>query len=108
MAYYVSLVVIFPLDKDHRLRVGYLETAAATGVFARQHIVQAHHVIARIIVPRAIVRPHTARRRVAFDALHPADVIIIALAAMRAGKVGAFGFLSFVKDVTFLQHNRNG
>ena len=89
---YQLSVINYQLNKDYGLKARNLEAAAAADVFAHQHIVHAHHIIARFIKLGAVVLVHMTRRIFLFQALQPSNFIIIRLTAMRADVIGAFGF----------------
>lgn len=93
------------LQEDHCLRRGYVEALAAAHITAHQHIVDADHVIARILKTFFVVLVNTARRLFFAGSLYPPDIVFIALTAHRARECSFLGFLFFVEYVAFL-HNR--
>ena len=91
-------------DEDHRLRIWNFKSFAAAYVAARQHIVNAHHVIARLGETRAVLFIGMARRCAFFRASQPAHIILGTLTTMRTRERHTFGFLLFVEKVAFIQH----
>jgi hypothetical protein len=77
-----------PLDKDYGLRTGNVETFAAGT--AGQHVVNAHHVVARVLKLPAIVFAGAAWGRRLFGSLQPAHFVIVTGATVRAAKACGF------------------
>ena len=72
------------LDKHDRLRTGYVETFPAGT--AGEHVIDAHHVVARILKLPFVLFAGASRRRGFLGALQPTDFVIVAGAAVRAAK----------------------
>ena len=89
-------------DEDHRLRIWNFKSFAAAYIAARQHIVNAHHVIARLGETRAVLFIGMARRCAFFRASQPAHIILGTLAAERTRERHAFSFRLLVKKVSFV------
>jgi len=89
------------LDKHHGLRTRYLKALAATE--ARQSVVNANHIVTRLLIAHPLVFADTARRRRFLGAEQPADIVLGALAAVRAAKRRALGLLLLV-EVVALSH----
>lgn len=90
------------LNKNNRLRRRDLKTPSAAHILAHQHIVNANHIVTRRLVLDTFVLVQISRRLFFLSSRHPANVVIRALAAMRAGHVRCFDFLFFVKNIAFV------
>src|SRR2546421_5115309 len=97
-----SFAQAFESDEDHRLRVRYLEPFAAACVFADEHVVHAHEIVARFLEAGAILFARTARRLRLLCPAQPTHFIIGALAAVRTTKARAFRLWSLVKEISFI------
>jgi len=71
-------------DEYDRLRRGYLESLAAAHILACKHVVDPHHIVARFLESCPVVVTDVPRSILLLGSLHPADVVIIPLAAERA------------------------
>lgn len=90
------------LDKDDRLRRRYLKAFAAANITADEHIVHPDHIIAGIIEPGTVLFAEAAWRLLLFRPLHPSDLVLVALAAIRAREARLLDFLSFVENIAFV------
>jgi len=81
-----------------------LEPLSASYVLTHQLIIDAYHIIAGLFVLCPVVLIQLPGTLFLFGSFHPANVIVISLAAMRAGKTGGFDFLALVKDIAFMHH----
>ena len=84
------------------MRARDLEAFAAADVLAHELIVDADHVIARLLKACAVVLVHLPGRVLFLGPLHPPDVVVVPLAAERAGEIGLFDLLAFVEYVSFV------
>jgi hypothetical protein len=87
-------------NENYRLRTGNIKAAATA--FTREHIVDAHHVVAGFLKPRAILFIGAARRLLFPGSLKPAHFIFSALATVRATEGRLFKLLLFVKEILFV------
>jgi hypothetical protein len=87
-------------NENYRLRTGDIKAAATA--FTREHIVDAHHVVAGCLKPRAILFIGAARRLLFPGSLKPAHFIFRALATVRATEGRLFKLLLFVKEILFV------
>src|ERR1700754_2128485 len=87
-------------DEDDGLEVRYVEAPAAAR--AGEHVVDAHHVVARLGELRLLLLVHAARRLALLCAAQPAHFVVGALAAVRAGVVGALGLRPLVEEVSLV------
>jgi hypothetical protein len=87
-------------NENYRLRTGNIKAAATA--FTREHIVDAHHVVAGFLKPRAILFIGAARRLLFPGSLKPAHFIFRALATVRATEGRLFKLLLFVKEILFV------
>ncbi len=94
----------FGSDENDGLRRRNIKAAATTHILAHQHIVNADHIIARILKPGQIIAIEMPRHLSLLCPLHPADFVIVPFAAMRATEICRFALLSFVKNVFFVEH----
>ena len=88
------------LQEYNRLRTGNVK--AATTAFTCQHIVNAYHIVARLLKAHAILLISPSRSRLLLGALEPADVIFPAFAAVGATVGRLLGFLFLVEEVLFV------
>ena len=88
------------LNEDHGLRARDVETAATT--FAREHIVDAHHVVAGLLKSRAILFIRAPGRLLLLRPCQPAHFVFRTLTAVRATERRLFQFLLFVKKILFV------
>jgi hypothetical protein len=89
------------VHEDNRLHAGYVETLAATQVFAHHDIVFAQHVGTGLGKTRAITFIGTAGQLTLFGAHQPHDIVFRTLVAVRAIQVCRLLFGTFVKKITF-------
>ncbi len=87
-------------DENDGLRIWNIEATAATRT--REHVVNAHHVVARPGKPRTILFVSTAWHGTLLRSLQPAHVIVGAFAAVRTTKGGALRLLLLIEKVTFV------
>ena len=90
------------LNKNDGLRGRNLKTPSAPHIFAHQLIVDANHIIARFFKAHTVGFVRVSRRVLFLDALEPAAVVVVALAAKRADKACCFRFLFLVKNIAFV------
>ena len=93
-------------NEHNRLRRRYLETFSAPHIFAHQLIVDADHVVARLLELCTFKLAQIARRIAFFCSFDPANVVIVSLAARRARVVRLLCLLSLIKNIAFM-HNAN-
>src|SRR5919204_939406 len=91
-------------DEDDGLEVGDVEAAAAAR--AGEHVVDAHHVVARLGELRLLLLVHAARGLRLLRPHHPAHLVVAALAAVRAAVVGALRLLPFVEEISLVHKLR--
>src|SRR5947209_5092343 len=87
-------------DEDDGLEVRDVEASAASR--AGEHVVHAHHVVARLGELRLLLLVHAARGRLFLRANHPAHLEVAALAAVRATVVRALRLLSLVEEISLV------
>lgn len=97
-----SLSLALPSDEYDRLRTGNLKTPAAPHILADQHIVDSHHVVARLLESRTILLIRATRQIRLLRSFQPAHLILLPFAAMGAAIRGLLRFLSLVKEVLFV------
>ena len=73
-----------PLDENYRLGTRNIESLAAGT--ASQHVIDAHHIVARVLKLTFVVFAGASRRCGFLGALQPTDFVIVAGAAVRAAK----------------------
>jgi hypothetical protein len=69
--------------------------------FARQQVIHSHHVIADFAEQRAIAFGRTGRQTILLRPPHPANLILVAPLAARAGEGRRQGFRTFDEKVSF-------
>jgi hypothetical protein len=74
------------LNEHHGLRAGDIETFTAGT--AGQHIVDAHHIVARVLKLAFVLLAGAPRRRGFFSALQPTYLVIVPRATVRAAEAG--------------------
>jgi len=79
------------------LRRRYLEPLSAANVLAHQLVVDAHHIITRIVEACTVLFAKTTWGIFLLGTLQPANIVVISLTTKRTAKAGYFGFLSLVK-----------
>ena len=90
------------LDENYRLRTWNLKTSATAHIFACQHIVNPDQIIARLLKTSSIhfVRPF--RRLSLLGSFQPADIVLGALATMRANISRFLYLFLFVEEISFV------
>ena len=88
------------LDKHNRLRTRNFESAAT--LFARQHVVNSDHVVARFLIAHPIVLVGATRRRRLLSSFQPANFVFHPFAAIRTTVGCLLRFLSLVKKILFV------
>ena len=73
-----------PLDKNNGLRAGNIKTLAAGT--ASQHVINAHHVVARILKLPFVMLTGASWRSGLLGALQPANFVVVARATVRTAK----------------------
>src|SRR5258706_9680751 len=89
-----------PLDKHHRLRAWNIKPFAARA--AGEHVVDAHHIVARVLELAFIVFAGAAWESGFLGTLQPTHFVIIAGATVRATETGGLRFLLLVKKIAFI------
>ena len=95
------------LDKDDGLRRRDLKAFPAPHILACEHIVDANHVVAGLLKLGTLVFVDVAWGILFLGPLHPANLIIIPLAAMRAGKTRRLRLLLLVTNISFVHWLNN-
>ena len=90
------------LDKHNRLRTGNFKPATAAHVFARQHVVNSHHVVARLLISHPILFIRAARRRLLFGSFQPTNFIFHSFTAMGTTVHSLLEFLFLVEKILFI------
>ena len=90
------------LEENYRLRIRYFEATPATGVSAREHIVDPDEVIPGLLKPRTVLLVCSARRLRLPGALQPPDIVFGPFATVRTAIGRLFYFFFLVKKITFV------
>jgi hypothetical protein len=90
------------LNENDGLRTRDLEPLSTSHVLTHELIVDADHIIARLLETSPIMLIQMPWPTLLFSSLHPTNIIVVTLAAKRTRKRGLLDLLPFVEYIPFL------
>src|SRR5215213_3346813 len=89
-------------DENYRLGAWDFKAPAAPNISAREHVVDSHHIVSRLLKTRPILFVCAARRLWFPRSLQPPHVVFSAFATVRTAIRRLFYFFLLVKEITFV------